>query len=269
LCGTLRVPEDRSKPDGRQVALRIAVVPAVSAAAPDPLFVLAGGPGAPSTQFFAWMPAVFTQVHAARDIVLIDQRGTGGSNTLTYPALPDTTGLSPAAAAARLSAWGTRALASVDGDPRFYTSTVAADDLDDVRAALGYERINLYGTSYGGTLAQYYLRQHEDRVRVAVLDGSTPIDVPVLERMASSSQAALDLLLRRCAADRACNRAFPRLADEWAALLDTLTKPLTIVDPASGQTAVIDRTLLDSAKVDGLDTSCVAKGAPAPPFRLK
>ena len=89
-----------------------------------------------------------------------------------------------------------------------------------MRAALGYETIDLYGTSYGGTLAQYYLRQHGEHVRVAVLDGSTPVDVPVLERMAASSQAALDLLFQRCAEDAACHRAFPRLAVEWAALVD-------------------------------------------------
>ncbi|GAB3050120.1 alpha/beta fold hydrolase [Intrasporangium mesophilum] len=248
LCGTLRVPEDRSKPDGRQIALRIAVVPALASRhAPEPLFVLAGGPGAPSTQFFAWLPSVFAEVHASRDIVLVDQRGTGASNALEYPAVPDTHGLSPTAANTRLSAWAGGALAAIDGDPRFYTSTVAADDIDDVRAALGYEQIDLYGTSYGGTLVQYYLRQHADRVRVAVLDGSTPVDVPVLERMAASSQAALDLLFKRCAADPACHEAFPRLANDWTTLLNRLAKPLTVVDPASGDTAVIDQALLANA----------------------
>ena len=94
LCGTLRVPEDRSDPDGRQLGLRVAVVPAVAAdpTEADPLFALAGGPGDAGTQFFAWLPAVFNDVHATRDIVLIDQRGTGGSNALTLPAMPDPTG---------------------------------------------------------------------------------------------------------------------------------------------------------------------------------
>jgi pimeloyl-ACP methyl ester carboxylesterase len=94
LCGTLRVPEDRSNPDGRQTGLRVAVVPAVATdPEPDPLFVVAGGPGDPGTQFFAWLPAVFEDVHTARDIVLIDQRGTGDSNALKLPEMPDTTGL--------------------------------------------------------------------------------------------------------------------------------------------------------------------------------
>jgi pimeloyl-ACP methyl ester carboxylesterase len=263
LCGTLRVPEDRSNPDGRQTGLRVAVVPAVATdPEPDPLFVVAGGPGDPGTQFFAWLPAVFEDVHTARDIVLIDQRGTGDSNALKLPEMPDTTGLPETDADALLSAWADDALASIDGDPRFYTTTVAADDLDDVRAALGYETIDLYGTSYGGTLAQYYMRQHREHVRVAVLDGSTPVDVPVFERMAASSQAALDLLFQRCAEDAACHEAFPRLADEWAALINRLATPLTIVDPESGAEAVIDRTMLADAIHTALLTESTAADIP-------
>ena len=174
------------------------------------------------TQFFAWLPGLYAGVHATHDIVLVDQRGTGASNALTLPAPPDTSALSASEADARLAAWMRDSLAALDADPRFYTSTVAADDLDDVRAALGYDKIDLYGTSYGGTLAQYYLRQHADHVRVAVLDGSTPLDVPVLERMAANSQHALDLLLARCAEDAACHAAFPQLASEWSRLVAQL-----------------------------------------------
>src|SRR5262245_24038812 len=149
LCGTLHVPEDRSDPDGRQIGLRVAVVPAVADdPEPDPLFMVAGGPGDAATQFFAWVPTVFKEVHAARDIVLVDQRGTGDSNALRLPEMPGTTGTTGTKADALLSAWADHALAVIDADPRFYTTTVAADDLDDVRAALGYEVIDLYGTSY-------------------------------------------------------------------------------------------------------------------------
>ena len=150
--------------------------------------------------------------------------------------------MSAAQAEARLAAWMHDALAALDADPRFYTSTVAADDLDDVRVALGYDTIDLYGTSYGGTLAQYYLRQHPDHVRVAVLDGSTPLDVPVLERMAANSQHALDLLLARCAADAACHRAFPDIEDEWTSLAGRLADGITttVVNPETGEHAVAD-----------------------------
>jgi len=263
LCGTLSVPEDRSNPEGRQIGLRVAVVPAVATIhQPDPLFVVAGGPGDAATQFFAWLPTVFKEVHATHDIVLIDQRGTGDSNPLTWPEMSDTSRLPEAKADALLSAWARDALASTDADPRFYTTTVAADDLDAVRAALGYETINLYGTSYGGTLAQYYLRQHGQRVRVAVLDGSTPVDVPVFEWIAAHSQAALDLLFQRCAYDPACREAFPRLADEWAALMDRLATPLTIVDPESGEKAIIDHIKLAEAIHTSLLTESAAAQIP-------
>ena len=106
LCGTLQVPEDRSHPGGRQIGLRVAVVPAVATEhEPDPLFVVAGGPGEAATQFFAWLPAVFGDVHARRDIVLIDQRGTGASNAVRLPEMPTTAGLPKTKADALLSAW--------------------------------------------------------------------------------------------------------------------------------------------------------------------
>jgi pimeloyl-ACP methyl ester carboxylesterase len=239
-CGTLSVPEDRSRPDGRSIGLHVAVIPAAADPQPDPFFALAGGPGDASSSFFAWLPGLYTGVHAAHDIVLVDQRGTGESNPLTLPAMPDTSGLSDADADARLAAWAEDGLASLDADPRMYTSAVAADDLDAVRAALGYETIDLYGTSYGGELAQYYLRQHPDHVRAAVLDGTTPLDVPVLERLAASSQQAMDRLLARCAADPACDAAFPDITSEWTALVSAFATGITVTDPATGETMVAD-----------------------------
>ena len=97
LCGTLEVPEDRSDPTGRQIGLRVAVIPAqADSRSLMPFFALAGGPGDAGTAFFGWLPGLFADVHASRDIVLVDQRGTGGSNALVLPPMPDTTGLSKA-----------------------------------------------------------------------------------------------------------------------------------------------------------------------------
>ncbi len=262
-CGTLQVPEDRSRPSGRQIGLRVAVVPAVASdARPDPLFALAGGPGDASTSFFAWLPGLYTEVHANHDIVLVDQRGTGASNPLTLPAIPDTSGLSATEAAARRSTWAKEGLAGLDADPRMYTSSVAADDLDAVRAALGYETIDLYGTSYGGELAQYYLRQHADRVRVAIMDGSTPLDVPVLELLAASSQHALDTLLARCGADAACQAAFPNLATEWSALIAAFSKGVVVTDPSSGATGVADLATVGPSLHNALMTEAAAVQLP-------
>lgn len=247
LCGVLHVPEDRSQPSGRQIGLRVAVVPAFPRKpAPDAVFALAGGPGAAATELFGWLPGVFSAVHAGRDIVLVDQRGTGGSNALVLPPMPDTSGLDDAEVDARLRAWADGWLASIDADPRQYTSTVAADDLEAVRQALGYPQVDLYGPSYGGTLAQYYIRQHPDRVRLAVMDGVTPLDVPIFEHMAANSQRALDLLLERCQEDAACNAAFPALLDEWAATLELVTAGVEsdIVDPNTGETMVVTLDVL-------------------------
>lgn len=240
-CGTLEVPEDPSQPSGRRIDLRVAVVPAEAATpSPDPFFALAGGPGDASTSFFAWLPGLYAGIHTDHDIVLVDQRGTGASNAMTLPAIPDTAGLSADAADAALAAWASDGLASLDADPRFYTSSIAADDLDAVRAALGYDQVDLYGTSYGGELAQYYLRQHPDHVRVAIMDGSTPLDVPVLERMAANSQSALDLLLDRCAQDEACHAAFPELATEWSTLVAALANGVPVTDPGTGAEVTVD-----------------------------
>jgi pimeloyl-ACP methyl ester carboxylesterase len=244
VCGTLRVPEDRSNPTGRQFSLRVAVIPAVATVPkPDPLFPIDGGPGGAATDDLGWTASIFRGIHEDRDIVLVDQRGTGGSNRLVAPAAPDITGLSEADTKATLDAWLKQVLADMPGDPRFYTTSVAMDDLDDVRAALGYDRINLYGPSYGATAAQYYLRQHEDRVRAVVLDGGTLLDVPIFELIAANSQRALDILFDRCAADRACKQAFPHVRAEFDTVMKRVSKhpvKTSISHPWTGDPIVLD-----------------------------
>ena len=259
VCGTLEVPEDRSNPSGRMIGLRVAVVPAeADTPEPDAFFAVAGGPSKAGTAFFGWLPGLFADVHATRDIVIVDQRGTGGSNALVLPPMPDTTGLSQAEVDAHLQTWSDDWLASIEADPRQYTSSVAADDLDAVREALGYELIDLYGPSYGATLAQYYIRQHPDHVRVAIMDGGTPLDVPAFERMAANSQAALELLFDRCADDAACDAAMPDLSTEWSELAAALATGIDtgLTDPDSGEPMVatldqvapgIHQALLDPA----------------------
>jgi pimeloyl-ACP methyl ester carboxylesterase len=221
VCGELRVPEDRANPGGRNIDLRVMVVPTASATpSPDPVFMLAGGPGGAATETFGWAPATFAGLHADRDFVFVDQRGTGGSNRLVIPSLPDLHGLSEAEITAKVQA----ALEQLPGDPRFYTTYAAMDDLDAVREALGYDKINLYGPSYGATAAQYYMRQHGDHVRAVVLDGGTLLDVPLLEQMPASSQRALEILFARCDGDTACRGAFPNLRSEFAGVLSQLNR---------------------------------------------
>lgn len=257
-CGKLDVPEDRSATGGRTIALDVAVLPATSREpAPDPLFILAGGPGGAATDM-AWVAARFAGVHATRDIVLVDQRGTGDSSEKRFGQPPDVTGLSATQAAAKMQAWITSELARFGVDPRMYTTAPAMDDIDAVRMALGYDRINLYGGSYGATAAQYYVRQHGDHVRSVILDGATLIDVPVLELIAPSSQRALDLLFDRCAADAACASTYPTLRADFAAATAHLAKgseTTDVVSRFSGEPIVVDALLFAATVHGGLVSS--------------
>lgn len=232
-CGSLAVPENRAEPNGRAIDLFVAVMPAKNRSAmSEPVFFIAGGPGGSSVSSWAEAPNVFWGLNEHHDIVLVDQRGTGNSHPLALP--PQDPGESA-------SEYAQRALASLGGDPRYYTTAPAMDDLDAVRAALGYGKIDLYGGSYGATAVQYYLRQHGDHVRAAVLDGGTLIDVPIFELMARNSQAALDNVLNRCLADGACAAAYPDLRTEFGTVMSRLgRKPVTTsVTDSSGQPIVV------------------------------
>lgn len=243
VCGTLEVPEDRADPAGRVIELEVVVIPASTPTpAADPVFFLTGGPGGAATEGWASAPSVFPAVHEDRDIVLVDQRGTGGSNELVLPSPPDLADLPPSEMRERLKRWAVGAIEDLPGDVRFYTSAAAADDLDDVRDALGYDIIDLYGSSYGATLAQYYLRQHEARVRAVVLDGGTLVDVPILEVMAARSQEALDRVFARCHADAECHAAYPDPEEDLRTALRRLSRDpvrMEAVDYRSGERVVL------------------------------
>ena len=241
-CGVLKVPENRSLAGGRTIDLQVDVFPARSGSGGGtPVFFLAGGPGDATTRSWAGAPTTFAELSRHHDIVLVDQRGTGSSHRLVLPdPLP---GETPAE-------YARRAMSGVDGDPRYYTTAVAMDDLDSVRKALGYGRIDLYGGSYGATAAQYYMRQHGEHVEAAVLDGGTLLDVPILELVAANSQHALDGVLNRCAAAAACRTAFPDPRGEMSTVLARLTRsPVTtsFQDPSTGQPAVMTAEFFASA----------------------
>lgn len=226
-CGTLAVYEDRAAQSGRQINLRIAVIPARGRnPAPDPLFFITGGPGEAATQDYVLMHGAFQQINEERDIVLVDQRGTGDSHPLDCPMLEEDILSTPDEAALRQNV--TRCLDHIDADPNLYTTSIAMDDLDQVRAALGYDKINVYGISYGTRAALTFLRQHERHVRTVILDGVLPQDEPLGISVASDAQRALDLILERCAADGACAQAFPNLEQRFDTLLSYLMQqPVT------------------------------------------
>lgn len=275
-CGTLAVPENPANPAGRQIMLNVAVVPAVSRnPQPDPVFILAGGPGQSAVELYPAVAKSFMMIHRERDIVLVDQRGTGKSNPLECD-LPDGDVLDKEAIIAALQACP----ATLDADLRFYTTEIAMHDLDAVRAALGYTRINLYGMSYGTRAALTYLRLFPDRVRSMVLDAVVSPDYRLFLNTAQDADRALDMVFARCEADSACREAFPDARRSFAELLTRLeAAPLvtTIPDPVSGTpiSVTLDRAdLLDlifpllympeTTALLPLSLQQVADGNPAP-----
>jgi len=243
-CGTVDRPEDPDQPDGRRIAIRFAVVPAVAKSkSPDPVFVLAGGPGQSAMRVAAMMQPLLSGLNARRDIVYVDQRGTGESNALrceragTVPSLAEA--MDPARAAERLAACVESLKARAD--TRQYATWIAIGDLDAVRAALGAERVNLWGGSYGTRAALEYLRQFPQRARSVVIDGVAPATMALPASFSVDSDAALGALLAACAGDTACRTRYPRLDDELRQLRATAERGtrIEVAHPLTGASEAV------------------------------
>jgi len=223
-CGHLEVPESPDRPDGRKLLLHVAVIPAdAPSAEPDPVFVVAGGPGQAITEVYPQIAPAFARLNRDRDIVLVDQRGTGGSGRLACPKLEK--------ASAELehvrhdeSRVAADCARSLDADLTQYTTPAFVRDLDGVRAALGYDRVNLVGFSYGTRASLAYARAHPDRVRTLVLDGVAPFEMLVGADFDEDSEQALAALFRRCRDDAACQARYPSLDRDFRALLARLDR---------------------------------------------
>jgi pimeloyl-ACP methyl ester carboxylesterase len=242
-CGRLDVFEDRHAGTGRKISLNMVVLPALKqTSAPDPLFVLAGGPGEGAAGLAGETQELFRSIEAGRDIVLVDQRGTGKSNPLDCKAEREADpGNSTTVFIDRLhSCLDTY---SPKADVSKYTTDIAMDDLDDVRQFLGYATINLYGGSYGTRAAIVYARSHRDHTRAVILDSVVPTDMRIPLYWARDSQRALDLLIRDCEKDSGCNRRFPNLRQRLEALLDRLAahpEHIRYTDPRTGLNGEMD-----------------------------
>lgn len=248
-CGKLTVYENRAAQSGRQIDLRVAVLPAISRTrAADPFVFITGGPGEAATQDYVLVSFAFASINEKRDIVLVDQRGTGQSHPLNCPSSETDDSTDDAAIEAQVN----RCLQQLDADPRFYATLDAVADLEQVRAALGYDRLNLYGVSYGTRVAQAFLAQYPDRVRTMILDGVVSPARPLGLTMASDAQRALDMVFARCAADISCHTAFPDPAGDLAALIERVDKEpvsVTISHPTTGEPTKVEvnRSTLASA----------------------
>ena len=218
-CAHFEVPENPQQPAGRRLSLNVALVPARSPKPkPDLLVFLAGGPGQAAVQTFERVQPAFEYLSRDRDVLLVDQRGTGGSNRLACPKidLTDPREQTP-------EAWARQAqdcLAAVKdrADPRWYTTTDAIRDLESLRAALGSPQYNLIGGSYGTRVALSYLQTYPEGLRSVILDGVVPQDEPLGQSHARNLDDALAKIFAACRDDGPCARRFGDPAATLAAL---------------------------------------------------
>ena len=233
-CYSLAVPEQRGEgasaggSDGRTIRLRIVVLPATDEEqkAADPIFFLAGGPGQAATEILGDPGITGGPFRSRRDLVFVDQRGTGGSHRLDcrfYGPAQDVQSFfgdfMPIERVRRC-----REELERDADLTQYTTAASVADLEDVRTALGYGQINLSGGSYGTRLAMEYVRGHGANVRAVMLDGAVPPSVGIPAAFSRLAQRALDDLLTECAADSVCAAEFPRIRDEARAVFERLER---------------------------------------------
>src|SRR5262245_34363266 len=249
-CGTIEVFENRAEGKGRRIPIRFALLEAEARTGREPLFAFAGGPGQGSTDLAGLGTGPIASVRKDRDIVLVDQRGTGGSNPLicpvdliNHPELAFGHVFDPAVFRR------CRVELERKADLRYYTTELAVEDVDDVRKALGAERIMVWGGSYGTRMAQAYMRAHPDRVVAAVLDGVVPFDFRAPSGYAASLQQSLDRVFADCAAESTCAARHRDLPAAFGRLVDRLRKgpvPAT-VKPPKGPPAPVSLSFGDFA----------------------
>jgi pimeloyl-ACP methyl ester carboxylesterase len=222
-CGHLVVFEDRVRGSGRTISIQVARLPAESASRrADPVFVLVGGPGQSAIGSAADYARLLAPLRRHRDLVFVDQRGTGGSNPLPCDVYGDSVAgqlgdFMPPAIVSRC-----RDALTAHASLPLYSTPLAMDDLDDVRAALGYDQINIESASYGTRAALVYLRAHGSHVRSVVLRSVSPTFVKQPLHFAEDAQAALDSAFSACERDSDCHTSFPNFRQEFATVLRRL-----------------------------------------------
>ncbi|TWT22277.1 alpha/beta hydrolase [Luteimonas marina] len=242
-CATLAVPEDHDAPDGRKIDLAIALVPARGMAEADPIYMIAGGPGQSAIESFPALANAFSDVRRNRHVILVDARGTGGSNPLQCPGFSDEATLADPAnetpeAVVRLTE-ACRDELQKTSDLRFYTTGDHIRDLDLVRQQIGVERINLVGVSYGTRVAQQYAAAYPRHTRSLVLDSVAPNTLVLGQDHARNLEDALDAQFQRCRASEACltNLGDPR--QQLTLVRERLQAggiaPVRYRDPVSGE----------------------------------
>jgi len=250
LCASYPVWEDRDRKTGRKIGLNIVILPALQPDKAEPVFVFAGGPGGSITEQTATY-AFLLPTRAHHDIVLVDQRGTGGSNPLDCDLYGNPTDLEKVATGLfHADAVRTcRERLEKIADLRFYTTALAIDDVDDIRQWLGYDKINVAGGSYGSLAAQVYLGRHGDHVRSVALEAVEPVDELNPLHSAWAGQRAVDIIFEKCHADAACEAAYPHLRDEFQSIFDRVRKGVEVeVHTRDGRTARVHPNVVGLAE---------------------
>ena len=237
-CGVLPRALDPAQPAGVKIDIHYVVVPALARRKlPDPVFLLAGGPGQSAISVAPMVLQQMSRLGNRRDLVFVDQRGTGKSAPLMCaedrsPSLAQQ--IDPQRRETRLRQCLAQLQKLPYGDLRFFTTTLAMQDVDAVRQALGAAQINLVGASYGTRAALEYLRQFPQVVRRGVIDGVAPPDMALPSSASGDNQAVLDALLADCERDAACRHSYPSLRADWAAMLARLPQDTVVAHPLTG-----------------------------------
>lgn len=242
FCSTLSVPEDHSKPEGRKIQLAISWLPASKQAEEDPIFMLAGGPGQGARESFPQIAPAFAEARKTRNIILLDQRGTGDSHPLKCE---DSQGNSAVVEGEDYSSeaaadFATKCAASFAGsvDVSQFSTADAIIDLDLARRAIGAAKINLMGISYGTRVAQQYAKAFPNSTRTVTLDGIAPLETVLGQEHAKNLETSLDLQFARCSKDKACREKMGDPRAQLNQLLATLAKgpiPVRYRDAVTGE----------------------------------
>ena len=249
-CLTVAVPQDYSKGETK-LQLHVTVAKAYRETAKlDPMFVLAGGPGQAGSSIVRLLDVAFRKLRATRDIVFLDQRGTGFSGKLTCERLQQADDVSETEQDKLLK----ECLTMLRKPYEHYNTANAARDIDEVRKALGYEVINIWGGSYGTRLAQVYQNMFPKNVRAMILDGVAAPD-QILGAWGADAQAALDAMFARCSREKTCSHVFPELREQFYALLlrvRAANVPLTFQHPRTGkiiQSELTSRMFVENVRI--------------------
>jgi len=244
-CGDIPVPENYGEPGGRRIALHAVVLGGGNRGeGREPIFVLAGGPGQAATTLTQGASGIFRSVRRTRDVVLIDQRGTGGANRLDCARAPRSL-LVPA------DVGGCVARLSQDATLRYYGTDSFLEDLEGTRKALGYDRIVLFGLSYGTRAAYAYARRYPQSVRAVVLVAPAPVSMRLVDSVGEGGRRSLDAIVADCLGDRRCSLAFPNVGKDAEHFRTSVSDPFRLLGlqtlQSSANTAVLIPTLLKSA----------------------